>query len=272
MKQGSSQSVKLEFVICEWAAYGPGLSQHQPWLDWAMRDPVLPGADGAPWDAPALSEMPAMMRRRIDRLGRLACQVAYWCQPGDQADTAGIPLVFASRYGDAARSLALLGDLVQGEPLSPTGFGLSVHNAASALYSIARGDRGNTVVVAAGRATVEAALVEACALLADGAPQVLVVFYEAALPADYAVFHDEAPCEYAWAWRVAAPEAARAGQALVSLQLEPDTAPAAAQALPAGLAVLRQVLRQLATPAPEAPLLRHDRADLLSTWKTRRHA
>ena len=64
--------MELEFVIREWAAYGPGLSQREQWLDWAVADATLPGTDGVPWDAPTLPEVPAMMRRRIERLGRLA--------------------------------------------------------------------------------------------------------------------------------------------------------------------------------------------------------
>ncbi len=184
-----------------------------------------------------------MMRRRIDRLGRMACQVAYWCHEPRE----GVPLVFASRYGDAARSLALLGDLADGQPLSPTGFGLSVHNAVAALYSMARGDTANAVVVAGGRATVAAALTEAAGLLADGAPEVLVVYYESPLPADYACFHDEAALDYAWAWRVAAvdserPDAAGAVRLTVSVGEVPPVDGAALSAVPAGLQALHQVL------------------------------
>jgi hypothetical protein len=80
-----------------------------------------------------------------------------------------VPLVFASRHGDVARSMDLLGALASDQPLSPTGFGLSVHNAIAALYSIARGHRGNYLALAAGQATVEAACLEAAGLLADGA-------------------------------------------------------------------------------------------------------
>jgi len=213
--------------------------------------------------------MPAMMRRRVDRLGRLACQVAYWCQPA-----AGAPMVFASRYGDATRSLALLGDLVKGEPISPAGFGLSVHNAVSALYSIAQGHTDNTVVVAGGRATVAAALAEAAALLADGAPEVLVVFYEAPLPGSYAVFEDEAACEYAWAWRVASP--GRCGQlaadsTALKLELSVDEAGGITDAgtahWPAGLALLRHMLQAAAQEAAApAALLRHDRPGTQWTW------
>lgn len=209
-----------------------------------------------------------MMRRRVDRLGRLACQVAYWCQPA-----AGAPMVFASRYGDATRSLALLGDLVQGEPVSPAGFGLSVHNAISALYSIAQGHTDNTVVVAAGRASVAAALAEAAALLADGAPEVLVVYYEAPLPAGYARFEDEPACEYAWAWRVARPGHTHAGQggsSPLELELSLDATGGVADPetahWPAGLAVLRHVLGGAQETAAPAALLRHDRPGAQWAW------
>lgn len=238
--------MQFEFVILDWAAYADGLTQPSEWLAWALGPPVLPAKQVEV--VPPLTEMPAMMRRRVDRLGRLACQVAYWCQPS----AAQVPMVFASRYGDAARSLSLLGDLVQGQALSPTGFGLSVHNAVSALYSIARGDTQNTVVVAAGRATVEAALVEAMALLADGAPEVLVVVYEAPLPGDYAVFQDEDPCEYAWAWRIALPQLGAERDAVVRVKVRSDALAQAPSAewsdWPTGLLVLRHVLQNMATP------------------------
>lgn len=72
-----------------------------------------------------------MQRRRIERLGRMAIQTACWCQ---EAEESGVPLVFASRHGDVARSMELLEALAADEPPSPTTFGLSVHNAIAALY------------------------------------------------------------------------------------------------------------------------------------------
>ncbi|CAN7485116.1 beta-ketoacyl synthase chain length factor [Polaromonas sp. LjRoot131] len=262
--------MRFEFIILEWSAYADGLTRHDDWLRWAKGFPQLPRP--LVETVPALAEMPAMMRRRVDRLGRLACQVAYWCQ-----SPAGAPMVFASRYGDATRSLALLGDLVQGQPLSPAGFGLSVHNAVSALYSIAQGHTDNTVVVAGGRASVAAALTEAAALLADGAPEVLVVYYEAPLPDGYAEFEDEPACEYAWAWRVARPgTSGQNASPALSLELCGDEADGIADpgtaGWPAGLAVLRHLLQSIALrdiTAP-APLLRHDRAG--TSWRWSAHA
>lgn len=186
----------IEFTVADWAAWAPGLHERGAWQAWS-KAPVLPTGD----DTPALPEVPAMQRRRIERLGRMAVQAAWWCS---QAEAAGVPLVFASRHGDVQRSFELLEQLARGEPMSPTHFGLSVHNAIAALYSIVRGERGNYLALAAGRATAEAALVEAAGLLADGAPEVLVVVYDARPPAAYASFLDEPDPFYAWSWRVRA--------------------------------------------------------------------
>lgn len=261
--------VQFEFIMLDWAAYADGLSTREAWLDWARAPAALPAEQVQ--QVPALSEMPAMMRRRVDRLGRMACQVAYWCQqaPGDA------PLVFASRYGDADRSLSLLGDLVQQQALSPTGFALSVHNAVAALYSIARGDTRNAVVVAAGRASATAALAEAAALLADGEPEVLVVCYEAPLPEHYRHFQDESVSEYAWAWRVAGPASSAQGVRVTVGGAAQAASSDASQSLhdpdwsawPEGLLALRQVLAQWAGTGDEA-VSRCHRPGVASRWST----
>ena len=191
-------SVNLEFTIRRWSAWAPGLSCASQWLTWA-RKPRTPEGD----DPPPLTAMPPLLRRRMSRLGRLAMQ-SCWDSEQDQIST---PIVFASRYGDLSRALALIEDLAREGAVSPTGFSLSVHNAIGAMYSIARGDRSNAICVAAGRATAAAGLIEAVGLLCDGAVEVTVVCYDEALPAVYAEFRDEPPCIWAWAWRVALPGA-----------------------------------------------------------------
>lgn len=151
----------------------------------------LPAADAV---AP-LSEVPAMTRRRIDPLGRAALQVAWWAQGAEPTG----PVVFASRWGEVARSVALLRQLSQDEPLSPTAFSLSVHNASSALYSIARGDSANYAAVSAGATSAAAGVCEALGLLADGARQVLVVSVEVGLPGPYQGFDPHPGPMRAWA-------------------------------------------------------------------------
>lgn len=222
----------IEFSVVDWAAWAPGLATRQDWQAWA----------GAPWlphgdDTPALGEVPAMQRRRIERLGRMAIQAACWCEQPD--DGGQVPLVFASRHGDVARSMELLDSLGADTGMSPTAFGLSVHNAVAALYSIARGHRGNYLALAAGRATVEAACVEAYGLLADGAPEVRVVVYESPLPAVYAGFADEPDPYYAWCWRLA--RADHPGTRL-SLGWRAAATDSPAAALPHGLDAMRFLL------------------------------
>ncbi|TNJ35817.1 3-oxoacyl-ACP synthase [Arenimonas terrae] len=218
--------VNNQFSVRAWSAFAPGLESAEDWRAWAAH-PRLPQGD----DAPALVEMPAMQRRRLERLGRMALQVAWRCQP----DTAAaLPLVFASRHGDISRTFEMLTGLARGEPLSPTHFGLSTHNAIAAQYSIARGLTGNYLAVSASPEAAEAAVVEALALIADGAPEVLVVVYDGPVPADYAEYRDEPEAFYAWAWRIGPPRAD-----LPTYSLEPGDGVAAPSGLPHGLDVLR---------------------------------
>ncbi len=224
----------IELNVAAWAAWAPGLATREAWQAWA-RAPTLPLGE----DIPALPEMPALQRRRIDLLGRMAIQVACWT-----ADPAGAdpPLVFASRHGDVRRSLDLLEQQNAGETMSPTQFGLSVHNAIAALYSIFRGEHGNCVALAAGKATAEAALVEAAGLLADGAPQVQIVVYDAPLPTAYAAHRDEA--EAAWAWSLRLQAAPTDTRLQLGWQVATDDHDEAQSTpgLPAGLDALRFLL------------------------------
>ena len=125
----------MGFTIQRWAAWAPGLVEPAAWEAWLTKPHALP-AEGTP----ALTEMPAMMRRRVDRLGRIALQASYQAH----VDAPDAPVLFASRYGDLGRSVELLTQLARSEPLSPTSFSLSVHNAIGALYSIRAGTRPPT--------------------------------------------------------------------------------------------------------------------------------
>lgn len=181
-----------DFRVRRWAAWAPGLETQEAWTAW-LDAPAwpLPVVEGV---AP-LAEVPAMTRRRIDPLGRAALQVAWWVQVDEPTG----PVVFASRWGEIARSVGLLRQLAQGEPLSPTAFSLSVHNASSAVYSIARGDTANYAAVSAGPASAAAGVCEALGLLDQGAPQVLVVSVESPLPEPFEGFESHPGSLRAWA-------------------------------------------------------------------------
>jgi hypothetical protein len=245
---------EVVFSIARHAAWAPGVASPEQWAAWAR----------APWrlsigEEPKVAAMPAMQRRRAGLLGRMALEVAYGCL----GQETGVPTVFCSRHGEVARAVELLGDLARGEPLSPTAFGLAVHNASAGLFSIARADRANHVALAAGPATLEHAVIEACGLLADGAPMVLLVACDAPLPALLSGFEDcdEQPYAFAWAMVPAGEDALRLGW---HAQASPaEVAPVSATAMPGALEVLRFQL------AGDAALVRHA-ADRRWTWS--RHA
>ncbi|MEO8002414.1 MAG: beta-ketoacyl synthase chain length factor [Arenimonas sp.] len=246
--------MSLRFTIEDWAAYAPGLHDQVAWKNWS-HDPSLPAGD----DIPALSEMPAMQRRRLERVGRIALQVAYWCQT---AETADIPLVFASRHGDIQRTYEMLEVLARKEALSPTNFGLSIHNAIVAQYSIARQLKQNYLAVAAGKSTAEAAVIEAIGLLHDGAEEVMVVMYDGLLPGSYQKFQDENTAEYAWAWRLGKAGVEEPSFSLNTVKVGEGEAENKS-GLPHGLEVMRFVL------SSEQSL---DFSDGQRNWQWQRHA
>jgi len=234
--------VIIEFVIRDCAMWAPTLESRSDWLEWARRAvPALPPEVDI---APQLDVMPAMTRRRLNQLGRMAAHVAYAAalSPAKDDDRSSLPtpMIFASRYGDASRSLALLADLVQERAISPTSFSLSVHNAIGAMVSIARSDRSPQCAIAAGAASAGAAILEACGLLADGAPEVIVVCFDSPLPGEYGPFSNEPAAPYAWAWRVARPSES---EPRIRLTLTPDQnafgTPSENEQLPFGLALLQ---------------------------------
>lgn len=223
----SNHFFMLSFSIANQAAWAPGVVTSAAWREWAIAPFPLSSQEEPPVQA-----MPAMLRRRAGFLGKMALEVAYDCLQG----RTGIPTVFCSRHGEAARAVTLLTDLACEVPLSPAGFGLAVHNASAGLFSIARGDRANHLALAAGAATVEHAVIEACGLLADGAPSVLLVSYDNCLPPVFARFADCAEQPHAWAWLMV-PAAADP----IGLQWRIDASKAAIDAgdLPGSLEILR---------------------------------
>lgn len=231
--------MRAAFAVRAWAAIAPGLQSQEQWLQWAQA-PVCPVGD----TAVELPHVPAMARRRLGHLAKMAVSVADSVLPPEEG--VDIPVVWASRYGDAEKALALLRSQAQEEPLSPTAFGLSVHNAVGAQHSILRGMRANAVCVASSHCVPEAGMVEAVGLLhdAEAGAEVLLVCYDEPLPPDYAAFHDEPVAEYAWAVRLAPLQPGEAGFALQALD-----APGGADgwgetaALPHGLDALHFLLQ-----------------------------
>jgi hypothetical protein len=222
----------VSFSIASCAAWAPTVETKEAWQAWANANYVISGDVAAPVQA-----MPPMLRRRAGFLDKMALEVAYECL-GQRVD---VPIVFSSRHGEAARSVDLLLDLAKGVPVSPTSFGLSVHNATGGLFSIARSDHANNIALTAGKSTVEHAVIEACGLLAESEPAVLLVAYDCPLPIPYSAFQDCDEQPFAWAWLMRPP----VGE-VISLTWSNalQHSPPSFERLPAGLEVLRFYLRK----------------------------
>ncbi len=150
---------------------------------------VLPASD----EAPDVSFLPAMQRRRLSRLARMAFSVGWPLAEGREH----LPLVFVSRHGETPRTFEILSDLATEQPLSPTQFSLSVHNAIIGLWSIMRGETSEMTALAAAGDGLEHGVLEAAALLDEGAPAVLLVVTEDQPPQAYSPWIDDVPFPYA---------------------------------------------------------------------------
>lgn len=129
----------------------------------------------------ALEQIPAMQRRRLSGIAKLALSSAIQSLNSESADY----IVWASQYGDEHKTLKILADVLQDQTPSPTQFSTSVHNAIAGLYSILCQDATPSTSLAA---SWSEALIEAYAWLKTATqpnPRVLVVYYDEALPEIY---------------------------------------------------------------------------------------
>ena len=186
--------VPTSFNIAQWHAWAPGITDVDSWRAWA-RAPYVPSDLGA---QPDVGFIPAMQRRRLTRLARMTFAAAWPLAEGRRH----IPMVFGSRHGETPLSFELLRTLAQHQPLSPTQFGLSVHNAVAGQWSIQRGDTAQTCAVAGDADTLEHTVIEACGLLHDGADEVIAVLAEDTPAAPYRDRIHDIPFPHAIALRL----------------------------------------------------------------------
>lgn len=130
---------------------------------------------------PALEQIPAMQRRRLSLVAKLALNSAMQILAEQRADY----IVWVSQYGDETKTLKILEDVLHEQTPSPTQFSTSVHNAVSGLYSILCKDATPATSLAG---SWNDALIEAYAWLktTTEASRALVIYYDEALPELYA--------------------------------------------------------------------------------------
>lgn len=141
--------------------------------------PIEAGTGGVP-AALDLAFVPAMQRRKLSVLEKLALAAMNAVAPASAGTSCDV--VFASRFGEWRRTVRLLTQLHEEHEISPTGFMLSVHNAAPAVFSLLRGDTAPYTAIAAGTRTLENGLFQAILLRR----RVIFVFAEEPVPEFYA--------------------------------------------------------------------------------------
>lgn len=169
---------KIRFNIECWQALSPGLMSVDDWKTWA--------AQGQCWPETVVAvptpDIPAMLRRRMSSLSKLAVQTAIELSKDNNIDF----IIFSSRHGEIQRTSKLLMDILQGKDGSPTIFSQSVHNTAAGLFTIAAKHEIASVAIAAGEHSLHSAMIEAYSYLSDNPNhRVLLVDCDDPLPVPY---------------------------------------------------------------------------------------
>lgn len=152
---------------------------------------------------PKLAFVPAMQRRRLSPFAKMALKVANESIDGIEND---LPIVFSSRHGDLPKTSTLLADLADKNAISPTAFGLSVHNAIPSLFSILTNNKQAINAISAGQDSFMMALVDTYARLKSGlADEVLFIHADQKLPETYLGFQDEQQLSHALSMVVSLP-------------------------------------------------------------------
>jgi hypothetical protein len=91
-----------KIYLKDWSAWTPNIKHKENWRVWAQNQPIATFDDQL-----NISDVPAMLRRRLSSVGKMAIACA-----NDTEQTAELrPSLFCSRHGELARSIELLTSL-----------------------------------------------------------------------------------------------------------------------------------------------------------------
>jgi len=132
-------------------------------------------------------ETPPLLRRRISPMGKEALSLASVLPLLDSSR-----FIFSSRHGEFSRTLSILKQIAEKDPLSPVDFSLSVHHALISLLSIACKNHKGHVAVSGGLESFGLGLIEALACLDENPNEpVMLLYCDDFLPDEYAVFNED---------------------------------------------------------------------------------
>ena len=133
-----------------------------------------------PGEAPDVSFVPPLVRRRLSPLQKIYFALARQIEPPapipPQAPQAPIQpiFIFASRDGEDTLTRRIVDDFHVDGSVSPHRFSSSVYNAAPGLWSVFTKNVAPYTAIAAGDDTIECGLIETLAALKSGRDAVLV--------------------------------------------------------------------------------------------------
>ncbi|MGF1748699.1 MULTISPECIES: beta-ketoacyl synthase chain length factor [Vibrio] len=172
----------LSFQIDAWCAKSKGLHTPSDWFSWSK---------SAQWpedETLEVNKIPAMMRRRMSSLSKLAVQCALELMENQHIDY----IVFSSRHGELQRSSELIKSIISGEDASPMAFSQSVHNTAAGLTTIAAKQAIPVTSISASSDTFNSALIETWSYLEDNpSHRVLLVDFDEPVPEVYQQYEDK---------------------------------------------------------------------------------
>lgn len=169
----------MDFSIKNCVAWAGNLNTNADWQAYANEEKELILNDSKP----ELKQVPAMQRRRLSYFAKLALHSALEAS-GELANQ--VPSVFSSRHGDLQKTYKLIKNVAEKEVLSPTQFGLSVHNAVGGLFSIYTKNKAPQTAISSGEDTFLMAMVDAiCKMNANDYENILVVYTETKVPEIY---------------------------------------------------------------------------------------
>ncbi len=125
-----------------------------------------------------LANIPPLQRRRLSSAAKCAFSLL------SSFESIDMPVIFSSYEGEINRCFELETALAKAEPVSPTSFSLSVHNAISSLLSI-EAKNHNEILAISSFSPVEDALQAAFLRLNDGYEKVLILAYHESIKQSY---------------------------------------------------------------------------------------
>ena len=137
---------------------------------------------------PDVSFIPAMLRRRMNTVEKIAVALAQKIAP----EYNDYRIVFASRFGEWGQTIKLIHQFYTDKEMSPAGFSNSVHNASMGQLTLLTNNKNSYTSIAAGERTIENALLDA---ITSDKP-VLFVYAEEKNPDEYEKILDTPVCSH----------------------------------------------------------------------------